>query len=330
MMQLYTKTQIKPFNQRISHDNSILSIGSCFADNMAKRLNSLKFDVVSSPTGILFNPESIALAIERFAAYNNGDSNALPQRNELHYDNGCWFHYDFHSAFSNSDSDKALAQMQEAVKLGAEALKRADTVIITFGSALIYRYNENQQVVANCHKQPQRLFTRELLDAEAISQRYLKLCLNSLADKRVIFTVSPIRHLSDGLEINSLSKATLRVAIDKIAQHADNVTYFPAFEIMNDELRDYRFYADDMIHPTPLAVNYIWERFADAAFSDDTIKLISRIEQIATDMAHRPFNPEGEPYKTFCAKNLTRIATLEKEYPQLDFNEEKTHFSKYL
>ena len=329
-MQLYTKTQIKPFSQRISHTSSILSLGSCFADNMAKRLNSLKFDVASSPTGILFNPESIAFAIERFAAYSNGDSSALPQRNELHYDNGLWFHYDFHSVFSNSDSDKALEQMQEAVKLGAEALKRADTVIITFGSAIIYRYNENQQVVANCHKQPQRHFTKEMLDVESIAERYIKLCLNSLADKRIIFTVSPIRHLSDGLEINSLSKAVLRVAIDKIAQHADNVTYFPSFEIMNDELRDYRFYAEDMTHPTPLAISYIWERFAQAAFSDETTKLIAQIEQIATDVAHRPFNPSGEAYKTFCIKNLARIEELNTEYPLLDFTEEKRHFSKYL
>ena len=329
-MQLYTKTQIKPFSEKIDHQSSIFSIGSCFADNMAKRLNSLKFDVASSPTGILFNPESIALAIERFAAYNDGDSSALPQRNELHYDNGLWFHYDFHSAFSNSDSDKALEQMQEAVKLGAEALKRADTVIITFGSAIIYRYNENQQVVANCHKQPQRFFSKEMLDVESIAERYIKLCLNSLADKRIIFTVSPIRHLSDGLEINSLSKAVLRVALDRIAQHADNVTYFPAFEIMNDELRDYRFYAEDMTHPTLLAISYIWERFTQAAFSDETTKLIAQIEQIATDVAHRPFNPSSEAYKTFCIKNLARIEELNTEYPLLDFTEEKRHFSKYL
>lgn len=329
-MQLFTKTQIKPFTEKIDHQSSIFSIGSCFAENIANKLRSLKFRVTSSPTGILFNPSSIALAIERLVAYNNGDINALPQREELQYANGLWFHYDFHSSFSHSDADKAIEQMQRAVKAGAEALKLADTVIITLGTSLAYRHTENGQIVANCHKQPQRLFQREMLDIEAISERYLKLCFNSLADKRVIFTVSPIRHLSDGLEINSLSKATLRVAIDKIAQRADNVTYFPAFEIMNDELRDYRFYADDMTHPTTLAINYIWERFADAAFDDDTKKLISRIEQIAADMAHRPFNPECEPYKTFCAKNLTRIATLEQEYPQLDFNEEKTHFSKYL
>ena len=329
-MQLYTTTQIKPFAEKIDHYGSIFSIGSCFAENMANKLRSLKFRITSSHTGILFNPESIALAIERLTAYNNGDINALPQREELQYANGLWFHYDFHSSFSHNDADKALEQMQRAVKTGAEALKHADTVIITLGTALAYRLADSGKVVTNCHKQPQRLFQREMLDIEAISERYIKLCLNSLSDKRIIFTVSPIRHLSDGLEINSLSKAILRVALDKVAQHANNVAYFPSFEIMNDELRDYRFYADDMAHPTPLAINYIWERFAQVAFSSETTKLIARIEQIATDVAHRPFNPTSDAYKTFCAKNLDRIKELNKEYPQLDFTEEKTHFSKYL
>lgn len=329
-MQLYTTTQIKPFAEKIDHHGSIFSIGSCFAENMANKLRSLKFRITSSPTGILFNPESIALAIERLTAYNNGDINALPQREELQYANGLWFHYDFHSSFSHNDADKALEQMQRAVKTGAEALKHADTVIITLGTALAYRLADSGKVVTNCHKQPQRLFQREMLDIEAISERYIKLCLNSLSDKRIIFTVSPIRHLSDGLEINSLSKAILRVALDKVAQHTNNVAYFPSFEIMNDELRDYRFYADDMAHPTPLAINYIWERFAQVAFSSETTKLIARIEQIATDVAHRPFNPTSDAYKTFCAKNLDRIKELNKEYPQFDFTEEKTHFSKYL
>lgn len=329
-MLLFTKTQIKPFPEKIDHQSSIFSIGSCFAENIANKLRSLKFNVTSSPTGILFNPASIALAIERLVAYNNGDINALPQREELQYANGLWFHYHFHSSFSHSDADKAIEQMQRAVKAGAEALKHADTVIITLGTSLAYRHTESGQIVANCHKQPQRLFQREMLDIEAISERYIKLCLNLLGDKHIIFTVSPIRHLSDGLEINSLSKAVLRVALDRIAQHADNVTYFPSFEIMNDELRDYRFYADDMSHPTPLAINYIWERFAQVAFAEETTKLIARIEQIATDVAHRPFNPSSEAYKTFCIKNLSRIEELNTEYPLLDFTEEKIHFSKYL
>ena len=329
-MKFRTEIDIKPWQEPLEYSDRILCLGSCFATNIAQRLSQRKFRVASSPTGILFNPASIALAIERLVAYNNGDINALPQREELQYANGLWFHYDFHSSFSHSDADKAIEQIQRAVKTGAEALKLADTVIITLGTSLAYRHTENGQIVANCHKQPQRLFQREMLDIEAISERYIKLCLNLLGDKHIIFTVSPIRHLSDGLEINSLSKAVLRVALDRIAQHADNVTYFPSFEIMNDELRDYRFYAEDRTHPTPLAINYIWERFAQAAFSDETTKLIAQIEQIATDVAHRPFNPSGEAYKTFCIKNLARIEELNTEYPLLDFTEEKRHFSKYL
>ena len=329
-MQLYTKTEIKPFAEKIDHTQTIFSIGSCFAENMAKRLHSLKFNVTSSPTGILFNPESIALALDRLMAVADGDESTLPQRDELLCDNGLWFNYDFHSSFSDVDADAALKRMREAVKEGAEALKRADTVIITLGSAMAYRLKESGQIVANCHKQPQRLFERELLDVEQIAERYIKLCSDSLAEKRVIFTISPIRHLSDGLETNSLSKAILRVALDKVMQHADNVTYFPSYEIMLDELRDYRFYADDMVHPTALAINYIWERFAQVAFSDETAKLISRIEQLAADVAHRPFNPTSEAHKTFCTKRLEAIKELKAEFPQGDFSEEKSHFSKYL
>lgn len=329
-MQLYTKTEIKPFTEKIDHTQSIFSIGSCFAENMARRLHSLKFNVASSPTGILFNPESIALAIERLAAVANGDESALPRRDELLCDNGLWFNYNFHSSFSDTDADVALERMTEAVREGAEALKRADTVIITLGSAMAYRLKESGQIVANCHKQPQRLFERELLDVEHIAERYIKLCSNSLAKKRIIFTISPIRHLSDGLETNSLSKAILRVALDKVMQHADNVAYFPSYEIMIDELRDYRFYADDMAHPTSLAISYIWERFAQVAFSDDSTKLITRIEQLAADVAHRPFNPTSEAHKKFCHKRLEAIKELEAEFPQGDFSEEKTHFSKYL
>ena len=329
-MQLYTKTEIKPFTEKIDHTQAIFSIGSCFAENMAGRLRSLKFNVTSSPTGILFNPESIALALERLAAVAGGDESALPRREELLHDNGVWFNYDFHSSFSDVDADTALERMRRAVREGAEALKRADTVIITLGSAMTYQLKESGQIVANCHKQPQRLFQRELLDIEYIAERYIKLCTNLMAKKRVIFTISPIRHLSDGLEGNSLSKAILRVALNKVMQHADNVAYFPSYEIMIDELRDYRFYADDMAHPTSLAINYIWERFAQVAFSHDTSRLISRIEQLATDVAHRPLNPTSEAHKRFCAKSLETINELETEFPKLDFSEEKIHFSKYL
>lgn len=251
-MQFRTVIDIKSFDRKIDHSSRILSLGSCFADNIARRMQRAKFRVEASPTGILFNPESIARAVERFAASES------PAREELRHDGERYFGYDFHSAFADADPERALAAMREAARRGADALRRADTVIITFGTAWIYRLRENGEVVANCHKQPQSLFARELLAADRIADRYAKLLEGPLADKHVIFTVSPVRHLGDGAERNSLSKAVLRVAVGELASRFPDADYFPSFEIMNDELRDYRFYADDMTHPSQTAVDYIW------------------------------------------------------------------------
>ena len=326
-MQFHTHIEIKPFERKIDHSERILSLGSCFADNIAKRLQRSKFCVTASPTGILFNPESIACAIERFAEAGRSD-NALPTKEELHHSNGVWFNYDFHSSFSHSDADVAVEQMREAVTSGAEALAKAEVVIITFGTAFAYR--RDGKVVANCHKQPQKIFSREMLSAEYITQRYTELLRGALANKRVIFTLSPVRHLGDGLEENSLSKATLRVAIAEIVRQADNATYFPSYEIMMDELRDYRFYADDMAHPSTLAVDYIWERFSQTAFAPQTLDVIKRVENITTAAEHRPFNPASEAHRNFCRQMLKQIEQLNTEHPTICLNREKEYFKSYL
>ena len=328
-MQLQTHIDIKPFEQKINHSQPILSIGSCFADNIAQRLQYSKFQTVASPTGILFNPESIARTIERFAQVNTSEQ-TLPTKNLLQFSNGLWFSYDFHSSFSHTDADTAVNQMRTAMKAGADALSRAEVVIITFGTAFAYRLNESGEVVANCHKQPQSIFTRQMLNVDYIVRRYTELLQGALSDKRVIFTLSPVRHLGDGLEQNSLSKATLRVAIAEIVSSNKNAEYFPSYEIMMDELRDYRFYADDMAHPSKLAVDYIWERFSECAFSGDTLELIKRIAQITSATEHRPFNPQSDAYRNFCQQMLQRIATLELSHPTLDFTTEKEHFKRYL
>ena len=328
-MQLQTHIDIKPFEQKINHSQPILSIGSCFADNIAKRLQHSKFQTVASPTGILFNPESIARTIECFAQAIKSEE-ALPTKNQLRFSNGVWFSYDFHSSFSHTDADTAVNQMRTAVKAGADALSRAEVVIITFGTAFAYRLNESGKVVANCHKQPQSIFTRQMLNADYIVRRYTELLQGALSDKRVIFTLSPVRHLGDGLEQNSLSKATLRVAIAEIVSRNKNAEYFPSYEIMMDELRDYRFYADDMAHPSKMAIDYIWERFSECAFSGDTLELIKRIAQITSATEHRPFNPQSDAYRNFCQHMLQKIATLELSHPTLDFTTKKEHFKRYL
>ena len=328
-MQFQTHIQIRPFEQKIDHSQPILSLGSCFADNIAKRLQRAKFDTTAAPTGILFNPESIARTIERFDRARE-DKGSLPTIKELHQANGVWYNYDFHSSLSHIDADVALAQMSDAVMRGAEALAEAKVVIITFGTAFVYRLNESGDVVANCHKQPQRLFSREMLSAEDIVQRYNALLQGPLADKRVIFTLSPVRHLGDGLEQNSLSKATLRVAIAEIVAKNSNADYFPSYEIMIDELRDYRFYADDMAHPSALAVEYIWERFSQTALSEATLDAIKRIEHIMAAAEHRPFNPESDAHRAFCRKMLAECELLQRELPGVCLDSEKEYFKTYL
>ncbi len=323
-MQFRTVIDIKSFDRKIDHSSRILSLGSCFADNIARRMQRAKFRVEASPTGILFNPESIARAVERFVASES------PAREELRHDGERYFGYDFHSAFADADPERALAAMREAARRGADALRRADTVIITFGTAWIYRLRENGEVVANCHKQPQSLFARELLAADRIADSYAKLLEGPLADKHVIFTVSPVRHLGDGAERNSLSKAVLRVAVGELASRFPDADYFPSFEIMNDELRDYRFYADDMTHPSQTAVDYIWERFGATAFAESARRAAERAERIAEAAEHRPFDPRGEAHRNFCRAMLRRIDELRREQPQMQFDDEKEYFNSFL
>lgn len=328
-MQFQTTINIKPFDRKIDHSQPILSLGSCFADNIAKHLQRAKFNATASPSGVLFNPESIARTIERFVAVKQ-DESALPTMQELQHSNGVWYNYNFHSSFSHTDAQTALAQMREALRRGAEALHTSKVVIITFGTAFVYRLIENTEVVANCHKQPQKLFTREMLSIKEIVERYCPLLQGPLADKQVIFTLCPVRHLGDGLEQNSLSKATLRVALAEIVSKCRNAAYFPSYEIMMDELRDYRFYADDMAHPSEMAINYIWERFSQTAFSADTLETIKRIERIVAATEHRPFNPDSDAHRLFCKNMLKQAEALQEEMATINFNKEKEYFRAYL
>ena len=329
-MEFRTIIPIKPLQRGIDHSSSILSLGSCFADNMAQRLSRVKFDITASPTGILFNPESIADAIERMVQVTQGNESRLPQAEELQQRDEVWFNYDFHSSFSHTDAELALQNMKAAVSRGAKALAKADTIIITFGSAFVYRLNTNGKVVGNCHKQPQSLFTKEMLSAQDIAARYISLIKTALADKHIILTVSPIRHMGDGAEQNSLSKATLRVATGLIAAELDNVSYFPSYEIMYDELRDYRFYDDDMIHPSKMAIDYIWQRFAEVAFSDNTRQVTSDIERIIKASEHRPLDAQSDAHKRFCTQMIEQIAILQTKFPAIDMQEEKESFNTYL
>lgn len=317
-MKFRTEIQIAPFDVRIGYENRLLALGSCFAEHIAGRLSAARFCIATNPTGILFNPLSIADAIRSYAA-------RVPvQRDELHTDGEVWFHYGFHGDFSALTPDEALRRMNAVRQAGADVLSAADRVLVTFGTA--WAFERQGAVVANCHKQPAVEFRRRRLGVGEIVDTFAALLAGPLADKQIILSVSPVRHLGDGLEGNSLSKAVLRLAAEELAETHANVHYFPAFEIVNDDLRDYRFYADDLVHPSSQAVAYIWEKFADALLSDETRAVLGEVEAIVAAAAHRPRNPLSEAHRVFCRRQLERIAALRG----IDFVAETAYFRRCL
>lgn len=319
-MKFRTEIEIESWHRQIEYKESIVSLGSCFADNIARKLAERKFSITASPTGILFNPASISSTLNQLRNGYRVSSEELILRD------GRYLNYDFHSSFSASTAEEAIAVMQNAMERGAEAMKRADHIIITLGTAWVYRLKESGKVVANCHKQQQALFDRQMLTVKEIVDSLAPEIEHLAPQKQVILTLSPVRHIGDGLVDNSLSKATLRVAIEELCRRYSGVIYFPAYEIVMDDLRDYRFYADDLTHPSTSAIEYIAERFFDVALSTDTKQRMMSIERIVRAAQHRPMNPHSEEYRAFCRKQLDEIAKFE----DIDFEEEKRHFGAML
>lgn len=319
-MKFRTEITPAPLACRIGYRSRILSLGSCFADTVARRLAQAKFDLTANPTGILFNPLSIAAAVERF------DRAEPVNAEELHEGPEGWFHDDFHGSFTRPGAGEALAAMNRAVETGSRALRDGDTLLATFGTAWVYERRDTGRVVANCHKQPHDTFRRRLTTAEEIVTRWSRLLEGPLRGKRIVLTLSPVRHLNDGAAENSLSKAILRVAIAELAERCPRIDYFPAFELLTDDLRDYRFYADDLVHPSEQAAQYIWERFAEAALDPGTRRLAERIEALVRSSRHRPLHPGSDAWHRFAQHQLAEAEALERE-TGLDFGPEKAVWS---
>lgn len=317
-MKFRTEIEIAPLGTKIGYENRILALGSCFAEHIAGRLAQAKFRVTANPSGILFNPLSIAAALRSYA----GESPV--RHSELGFDGELWFHYGFHGSFSAPEADQALAAMNAARKSGAEALRAADRIVLTFGTAWVYEHDG--AVVANCHRRPAAEFSRRRLSVEEIVETFAKLIEGPLAGKQIILTISPVRHTGDTLAGNAVSKATLRLAAEQLTERFKCSAYFPAFEILTDDLRDYRFYADDLVHPAPQAVAYVWEKFAPAVLTDEALRLLPEAEAIVAAAAHRPRNPQGEAHRAFCRRQLERIAAL----PEMDFQSETAYFRRCL
>ena len=317
-MKFRTEIKISPFVTPIDYADRLLALGSCFSEHIAHRLAAAKFRIVANPSGILFNPLSLAATLQDYVHPTPVDVA------ELCTDGEQWFHYGFHGDFTAPTIEAAKKGMDAARQLGAEALASADWLLLTFGTAWVYE--RQGRVVANCHRQPATEFQRRRLGVAEIVESFARLLEGPLAEKRVVLTVSPVRHVGDGLAENNLSKSILRLAAEELSLRFEQVEYFPAYEILMDDLRDYRFYADDLVHPSSQAVAYVWERFVDAALSAKARQLLPEVEAVVAAAAHRPRNVESSAHKEFCRRCWTKIAAL----PEIDFSEEAAAFRRSI
>lgn len=291
-----TPVEPTPFPRQLQLGKPLITLGSCFADSIGTRLHASKFDVMVNPAGVIYQPGAVHQLIDRALTNVRYDPADFLEHQ------GIWYSYDFHSSVNALSSAELKSKMDTLGSQLKTDLLQADTVMITYGTAWVYRRVQTGGLVSNCHKQPGKNFSKELLDVAAVTNSFRQMVGELRAvnpQVQIILTVSPVRHLAETAEANQVSKSVLRMACHQLAAADPLVHYFPAYEIMMDDLRDYRFYARDMIHPTDVALDYIWTKFQASAFSAETIALTSRWEKILQALAHRPFHPESPAHRDF-------------------------------
>ncbi|MBK6996513.1 MAG: GSCFA domain-containing protein [Lewinellaceae bacterium] len=311
---------------QITHPHHLFLLGSCFTEHIGQKLLERKFNIHTNPFGIVYNPISMAQCLDRIVA-----GNQLFTENELFENAGLWHSWEHHGRFSKPDKNEALEGINTAYRVAAEQLKKTDFLLLTFGTSDVFTLRETGKVVANNHKMPASLFEQRRLSVAEIVERTVS-AIKSVAHLKgvphfnVILTVSPVRHIRNGLIENQRSKAALILACEEICTQLEYAHYFPAYELLLDDLRDYRFYAADMLHPSEVAVDYVWQFFSDTFFSEKTRKLNERIEKIRAAAQHRPFHPNTAQHRAFVQMQREAIAALKLEMPGLDFLKEEAAF----
>lgn len=326
-MEFRSKINISPTNISISHKEHLLAFGSCFSENIGKLLSENKFDINSNPFGILYNPKSISQAINRII---EGKTFA---EDEIIYHNGVYHSLWHHGDFSSTDRFTCINKINNSLTTATNSINRANILIITFGTAYIFRSRKFDMIVGNCHKLPASDFDRYRLDIHSIVEDWnilIKRLREINPSLKIIFTVSPIRHLKDGAHDNQLSKSTLLLAIDQLARDNEGTFYFPSYEIVLDELRDYRFYNEDMTHPTPFAIKYIWQRFSETFFNEKTSQIIKEWVKIKNALNHRAINVDSAEHKDFLKQTLLKLQSFNKKYPYICCEKEITKLEKNL
>lgn len=311
-MKLRTEIKVPGSVSKIDHSQKIYFTGSCFSENIASKFGYYGFDVLSNSHGIIYNPFSLG---ESFFDLMNPGSYT---EKELCFCNGRYFSYAHHGSFNSKEPDKVLESINDTMHQHAGFLRTAKIVFITLGTAWIYFEKEKGIIVANCHKMPEPLFQKRLLTADEIDNNIEKMIdrvhfMNPEA--QIVFTLSPVKHLKDGFVENQLSKSLLHAGIHNWL--TENVTYFPAYEIMNDDLRDYRFWKEDMVHPNDLAIDYIWEKFCETYFAKETLGLMEEVKNVRQFLAHRPLSNDSTEIEKLKSQQENKKNELKNKYPQL-------------
>jgi hypothetical protein len=325
MPEFFTKVEIPDPKFSIDYESKILLAGSCFTDNIGNKLNKLKFNVCINPFGVQYNPHSIAkglnLLLDKDAFY----------KSDLNYENELWFSFSHYTLFSESNPEHCLEKINSAFLNARKFIRNADILFITLGTAWSYILKETGEVVSNCHKIPAARFDRFFSSPDQ-SFDVLKNAIDRILpvnpDIKIVFSISPVRHWKDGAIENQRSKSSLILATSRLEKELKNVFYFPTYEIFMDELRDYRFYGSDMIHPSDSAIDYIWERFSSTFFSEETIKISQEIYQLIKSIDHRPVNISSSTYKKFIFSIVESLKILSLKYPKIDFSKETSELLK--
>ena len=324
-MQLFLTLDIPPLPRPIAYTDNVLLIGSCFTEHISDRLQQHKFSVEANPNGILFNPLSVAASLD---GYLDGKQYA---RNDLFYLNELWNSWDHHTRFSNTDPVAALNIINESQASASVFIKKADWIIITLGSAFQYYLKEKNQPVANNHRAPAQFFEKRLLSTQDITTA-LSTTIEKLytvnPNAQLLFTISPVRHIRDGVVDNNRSKARLIEAVHTLCDTYAQAHYFPAYELVIDILRDYRFYDIDFVHPNFPATTFVWEQFVKACITPAARQLMPQVHEIMTAVAHRARFPETAAHKKFKESYAAKIKAITTTHPFLNMDEELKYFEQ--
>lgn len=326
-MQFRTEINLKKSDIKIEHHNKILTIGSCFAENIAEHFKHNRFDVNANPFGVLYNSASIYNVLKLL------DEKKSLAKDDLFYDQGEWHSFYHHSVFSHHDANVCLKNINDGLINTRKFLEQTDVVIITYGTSYVYKHIDNNLIVSNCHKIPAKKFNRFRLSVDEVKNKMratIELLKKINKNVKMIFTVSPVRHWKDGAVDNQLSKSILLLAVNDIVNENINSVYFPSFEILMDDLRDYRFYEGDLVHPNKLATSYIWEKFTTAHLSDECESIISEIEPVIKARQHRTRNKYSETNIKFLNSQIALCERLMKKYSHLNLGNDIEYFQSEL